>query len=152
MEFGLIALLIIQVGAVMGCLVAWMRIRTEIDRIKDRAITEQGLATVLEGRITPLLFRINELEEALISCKLAASKSTQDAARAIKAAIDMEDWERRLLSVQNSLAALKRHRMPKEETEQVTEVVEPAQNGHDPEFTPVKILGGRNMSTFGQSA
>jgi hypothetical protein len=152
MEYGLISLLVIQLGAVTGCLIAWMRIRTEIDRIKDRAITEQGLNTVLEARINPILFRIQEVEQGLISCEQVATKSAGDAAKAVKAAIDMEDWERRILSVQNSLAALKRHRMPKEEPEQITELIEAPQNGQEPEFTPPPLIRGRDMRTFGKSA
>ena len=148
-DFGLMALVLIQLAAVAGCLMAWQRIRTEIDRIKDRAVTEPALNSALENRITPVLVRLVDVEAGLVQCEQATARSATESAKAMKAASQTEDLERKILSVQNSLSAFKRHRAaPAEEeaisnTETITDIL--------PQIPPPSH-NGRLLSTFGRSA
>jgi hypothetical protein len=148
-DYGIIALVLIQLAAVAGCLMAWLRIRAEIDRIKDRAVTEPAMNTALENRISPVLVRLVDVEAGLVQCEQATARSATDSARAIKAAGQTEELERKIISVQNSLSAFKRHRAApaEEETisnpETITDIL--------PQIPPPSH-NGRSMSTFGRTA
>jgi hypothetical protein len=127
MDYGIISLLIIQLAACAGCIVAWLRIRGEVDRIKSGIVSKEELAAHVNLSHAGLAKRMDEIE---IDGKDAAS-TLDIAEKAHKTAreigITVEEHGDAIRSIRASLAAFKRHRG-----------AEPVETETTPPFPPVE--------------
>jgi len=125
-DYGIISLILIQLGAVIGSIAAYIRMRTQTDAIKTMRDSSNNKCTDIELRVEKIaaMFTEREAKTASLIANIETLKEEQNSLeKTARNLVDLTEANRQSLrSLKAAMSAFSRHsRKPATETEEEAE-------------------------------